>query len=232
MKAPACPQKGVLSWPESERPRERLLKHGAEALSDAELVALLLRNGAKGKDVMALARELLSQWGGIRGLFATECRSLFQIKGLGPAKISALLAVSEIAKRRQREEAIGKNVLRDPQAVISYLFSALRDQKREVFKVLFLNKANCVIAEKDLFYGTVDETAIHPREVVQAALEYHATGLILVHNHPSGRIQPSREDSEMTRKLQAACETISVRILDHIIIGDNQYFSFSEQHLL
>ncbi len=184
MKESSCPQKGILSWPLEERPRERIFKQGAQALSDAELVALLLRNGVKGKDVLALARELLSQFGGIRGLFAEDNRSLFKVKGLGPAKVSTLLAVSEIAKRRQREEAIGKNVLRDPQAVISYLFSALRDQKREVFKVLFLNKANCVIAEKDLFHGTVDETAVHPREVVQAALDFHATGLILVHNWP------------------------------------------------
>ena len=120
----------------------------------------------------------------------------------------------------------------DPQAVVDYLYGSLRDRKTEVFKVLFLNKSNRIVDEADLFHGTVDETAVHCREVVKSALERHATALILVHNHPSGRIQPSAEDREITEKLKAACGAVSVKVLDHVIIGDNQHFSFTEHNLL
>ncbi|HXV27619.1 MAG TPA: DNA repair protein RadC, partial [bacterium] len=201
-------------------------------LSDAELIALLLRNGVRGKDALGLARELLAEFGGIRGLFAVESKRLKTVKGLGPAKISSLLAVSEIGRRRLREEITGKPFLRDPQTVMSYLYASLRDKKKEVFKVLFLNKANCVVNDQDLFEGTLDETAVHLREIIKASLDHHASALILVHNHPSGRIEPSREDIEITRKIQNACQSVGIRILDHLIVGDNQYYSFSEQHLL
>lgn len=223
---------GIKSWPASERPRERLIQNGIGSLSDAELVAIQLRAGIKGKDAIALARELLARFGGLRGLLSVGRHELKQIKGLGDAKIAALLSAIEISKRQLKEEIIGKNIVRDPKSVMDYLYSTLRDKKREVFKVLFLNKANCIIAEEDLFEGTVDETAVHPREVLKAALEKSATGLILVHNHPSGRIFPSREDQEITRKLQSICMPVGVKILDHIIVGDNQYFSFSERNLL
>ena len=219
-------------WPESERPRERAIRNGVGTLSDAELVAILLRNGVKGKDAVAFARELLVQFGGLRGLLALEGRDLIRVKGLGPAKAAALLAATEIAKRRLKEDLLLKSVVRDPQSVIEYLYSSLRDKKKEIFKILFLNKANRIIGEEDLFEGTVDETAIHPREVVKAALEHHATALILVHNHPSGRVQPSPEDRQITSKLQSACRTVSIQILDHVIVGDNQYFSFNEHQLL
>lgn len=224
--------RGIKSWPKSERPRERMLQHGIEGLSDAELVAILLRNGIKGKDALTLARELLAGVGGLRGLASMEFRNLIQVKGLGPAKTAALLSAIEIGRRQLKQEIIGRNVVRDTKSVMDYLYSSLRDKKREVFKVIFLNKANRVIGEEDLFEGTIDETAVHPREVVKVALERHATGLILVHNHPSGRVIPSQADREITRKLQIACETIAVKILDHIIVGDNQYFSFSENQCL
>ncbi|MBI3307622.1 MAG: DNA repair protein RadC [Candidatus Omnitrophica bacterium] len=222
----------IKSWPNQEKPRERLAQQGPDVLSEAELLAILLRSGIRGKDATALAREMLQTFGGLRGLLTAGAAGLQKIKGLGPAKIATLLAASEIAKRQLKSEMIGKNVIRDPQSVLNYLTLSLRDLKREVFKVLFLNKGNRIMCEKDLFEGTVDEAAVHPREVVKAALEQHATSLILVHNHPSGRIDPSPEDREITRKLQAACATISVRILDHIIIGDNQYFSFNEHQIL
>jgi len=219
-------------WPVSEHPRERLLQNGVEALSDAELVAILLRNGLKGKDVLALSRELLSQYGGVRGLLALDHHELKKIKGLGEAKTATLLAATEIARRSLREKVIGADFIRDPESVITYLANTLRDKKKEIFKVLFLSPANRIIDEADLFHGTVDEAVIHVREVVKSALEHHASSVVLVHNHPSGRIEPSFEDREMTRKLSAALNTISIKVLDHIIIGDNQYFSFSERNLL
>ncbi len=223
---------GIKAWPEEERPRERLLKKGVGVLSDAELLAVLLRNGIRGKDAIQLARELISAFGGWRGLMAADPAELGRVKGLGTAKIATLLSAAEIARRHLREGLIGKNYMRDPQAVVDYLYGSLRDRKTEVFKVLFLNKANRVTDEVDLFHGTVDETAVHCREVVKAALERHATAIILVHNHPSGRIQPSAEDREIMAKLKMACAAVSVKILDHVIVGDNQYFSFSEHRLL
>ncbi len=155
---------GIKTWPKEERPRERLLKKGVGVLSDAELLAVLLRNGIRGKDAIQLARELISTFGGWRGLMAADPAELGRVKGLGAAKIAALLSAAEIARRHLREGLIGKNYMRDPQAVVDYLYSSLRDRKTEVFKVFFLNKANRVTDEVDLFHGTVDETAVHCRE--------------------------------------------------------------------
>lgn len=215
-----------------ERPRERLLAEGAKVLSDAELLAVLLRNGIKGKGAVVLGRELLAKHGGLRGFLSLEPKALKGEKGLGQAKVATLLAANEITRRALRQEMIGKNVVRDPETVIQYLYATMRDRKKEVFKVLFLNKSNQIIDEADLFEGTVDEAAVHPRELVKAALDRHATAIILVHNHPSGRTEPSPQDRQITTKLQSACASLGIKILDHIIVGDNQYFSFNERGLL
>jgi len=222
----------IKSWPQSERPRERLVQNGVSSLSDAELLAILLRSGIRGKDVITLSRELLSQFGGLRGLLSIEYNELAKIKGLGQAKAATLLAATEIVKRKLKEDLIGKDFIRDPESVVDYLYASIRDRKKEIFKILFLDKANRITGEQDLFEGTVDQTAIHTREVVKAALDRHASSIILVHNHPSGRTEPSLEDREMTQKLVAACSAVSIKILDHIIVGDNRYFSFQEHGLL
>lgn len=224
--------KSIKSWPKSERPRERMFANGVDTLSDAELVAILLRTGIKGKDAISLSRELLSRFGGLRGLLSVGIPEMKSVKGLGLAKITALLSAVEIARRQLKEEIVGKNFLRDPKAVMDYLYSAMRDRKKELFKVIYMNKANCIIAEETLFEGTVDETVVHPREVLKSALEKNATGIVLIHNHPSGRVQPSREDQELTRKIQGICHPVGIKVLDHIIVGDNQYFSFVEHNLL
>jgi DNA repair protein RadC len=224
--------KSIRDWPEAERPREKLLEKGAEALSDAELLAVLLGRGIRGQDAVSFSRDLLLRFGGLRGILAQLPMSFEKVKGLGPAKICMLLAVRAIGLRQLREKMIGQNFVRSPQAVTDYLTAALRDQKREIFKVLFLDKGLRILGERDLFYGTIDEAAVHPREIVKAALEFHASNLVLVHNHPSGKIEPSREDYEITQKIKSACQTVSIRILDHIIIGENQYFSFSERNSL
>ncbi|OGW81038.1 MAG: hypothetical protein A3G33_07665 [Omnitrophica bacterium RIFCSPLOWO2_12_FULL_44_17] len=223
---------GINSWPTSERPRERLKEQGAASLSDAELIAILLRNGLPGKDAITLARELVTHYGGLRGLLSVGWKDLEEVKGLGAAKIATLISTTEIARRQLREEIRGKDFIRDPQSIVGYLSFDLRDKKKEVFKVLFLNRANHVINEKDLFHGTVDQAMVHPREVVKAALDSHATSVVLVHNHPSGRIEPSREDREITNKLHTALLTVSIKVLDHLIVGDNTYFSFREHNLL
>ena len=224
--------KSVKFWPQSERPRERLLEQGASALSDADLIALLLRNGLPGQDVVAFSRDLLAKYGGLRGLLYSNRSELEQVKGLGKAKVASLLAVSELAKRSLREEVIGKNYVKAPDSVLAYLMSSMADQKKEVFKVLFLNKSNRILNEKDLFEGTIDETLVHPREVIQAVLQYHATAIVLVHNHPSGAIYPSQADINITERIHQACSTIAVKVLDHIIVGDREYFSFKERGLL
>jgi DNA repair protein RadC len=208
------------------------LAGGPKGLSDAELLAILLRNGVKGKDAVSLARELLAKFGGLRGLLSAGKNDLQKEKGLGAAKIASLLAAKEIVNRSLRENIISKSLLNDPGAVIDYLASSLREEKREIFKVLFLNKAHCFIDELDLFQGTIDSTAVYPREVLKAALNRHASALILVHNHPSGRLEPSREDREITRELQAACRHAGIKVLDHLIVGGDGYFSFEEKGLM
>jgi len=205
---------------------------GIRSLSDAELLALVLRHGIPGKNVIIYAQELLSEHGGLRGLMNLEYQQLERIKGLGQARISTLLAINEIAKRQLREEIIGKNYVQDPESVMNYLYLSLRDKKREVVKIIFLNKANRIIKDYDIFQGTVDESVIHPREILRMALDVSATGLVVVHNHPSGRVQPSLADRSITRKIQQACLMFNVSLLDHLIIGDNQYFSFAVEGLL
>lgn len=229
---PNHPQKSIKNWPESERPRERMLRQGAKALSDAELVAILIRHGSKGKDAIALSRELIAGFGGLRGLLSVEGRQLQSVKGLGAAKASALLAAAELARRRLREEIEGKDYVRDPESVVQYLYGVLSDLKKEVFKILYLDKGNRILQDRDLFEGTVDEAAVYIREIIKSALDCHATAIIAVHNHPSGRVQPSPEDKEMTQRLMQACRTVSIKLLDHLIIGNRQYFSFAEHHLL
>ena len=224
--------KGIKSWPESERPREKLLKKGSDALSDAELLAELFCHGIRGLDAVSFSRVLLAEAGGLRGLLNRPHEWAGKLKGLGKAKIAMLAAVRELGVRHLREKMTGQNFIRSPQAVADYLYAALRDRKREVFKVLFLDKSLRILGERDLFIGTVDEAAVHPREIVKAALEFHASNIVLVHNHPSGKTEPSREDYEITQKIKAACQTVSVRVLDHIIVGENQHFSFSERNVL
>ena len=223
---------GIKAWPESERPRERLWREGPQALSDAELVALLLRSGVRGEDAVSFSRNLLVRFQGVRGLLNAGPAELKKISGLGPAKIASLMAGVEIGKRGLREEISGKNILRDPESVFTYVKGSLGGKQKEVFKVLFLNKANRIVAEEDLFEGTVDQTAVHPREILKAALEFSATAIILVHNHPSGRIEPSAEDREMTRKIQSLCEALNIQVLDHIVVGGSRYFSFKEHGLV
>lgn len=222
----------VKEWPRDERPREKLLDRGPEILSDAELLAVILGHGPRGQDVVSFSRELLLRFGGLRGLMNQRGESLKEFRGVGPAKTAMIFAIREVGARYLREKMTSQNFVRSPQAVTDYLLAVLRDQKREIFKVLFLDKSLRIVGERDLFHGTIDEAAVHPREVVKAALEFHASNLILVHNHPSGKTEPSREDYEITQKIKAACQTVSVRILDHIIVGENAYFSFLERNSL
>lgn len=221
--------KPVKEWPKSERPRERLLSQGVGALSDAELLAIILRSGVQGKDVTLVARELLAQFGGMRGLLSADCSELQKVKGLGQAKVTALAAITEIAKRCLKQDLVVGNFLRDPSAVVDYLSMSLRDRKVEVLKVIFLDKANKVVAEEDFPGGATDKALVNVRAIFRRAIEEGATGLILAHNHPSGKIEPSREDRALTEELKKMGQNLSISVLDHLIIGDNRYYSFKEK---
>ena len=204
------------------------MNQGAGALSDTELLAVILRSGLPGKDVIALARELLAQFGSMRGLLSANQSELRKVKGLGQAKVTALIAVTEMAKRCLRQELMGGSILRDPVAVVDYLSMGLRDKKTEILKVVFLDKANRVVGEEDFPGGTMDKALVNVRAVMRQAVQKGAAGIILVHNHPSGMIEPSKEDRVLTGELKKLGQALSVNVLDHLIIGDNRSYSFRE----
>ena len=222
---------GIKNWPKSERPRELLLEKGPEYVSDAGLVAILLRTGMKGKDAVSLGRELLEQFGGLGGLLHANRKTLEEIKGLGTAKIAQLLAATEIAKRQLKEEIIGKTIINGPEDVLEYLSLSMSNLKEEVFKVIYLNNANVVLAAEDLFRGTVDQSAVYPREIIKKAFDLNASGLIFVHNHPSGSLKPSRHDLSLNERLIKACCAVDLTPLDHLIIGPTGHISFKEKGL-
>jgi DNA repair protein RadC len=217
--------KGIKDWPKSERPRELLLDKGPEFVSDAGLVAILLRIGIKGKDAVSLGRDLIHRFGGLRGLLNANKRDLEKINGLGPAKIAQLLVATEITKRQLKEQIVGSVAIHGPENLIEYLSLSMANLKEEVFKVVYLNSANVVLAVEDLFKGTVNQSAVYPREVIKRALELNASALIFVHNHPSGDLKPSKSDLSLNRKLIEACLAVNLTPLDHLIISPAGYVS-------
>lgn len=210
----------ITDWPEDERPRERLLKQGAGALSDAELFAIFLRTGVAGRSAVDLARDLLAHFGGVRGLLNASRRDFTEAKGLGDAKFAQLQAVLELARRHFAEELAEGAVIDSPEATRRFLQAQLRDATQEVFAVLFLDQRHRVLAFERLFFGTINQSAVHPREVVKAVLRHNAAAVILAHNHPSGVAEPSTADREITLRLRDALNLIDVRVLDHMIVGD------------
>jgi DNA repair protein RadC len=210
----------ITDWPVDERPRERLLKQGVIALSDAELFAIFLRTGVAGRSAVDLARDLLAHFGGVRGLLNASRRDFTEAKGLGDAKFAQLQAVLELARRHFAEELSEGAVIDSPVATRRFLQAQLRDAAQEVFAVLFLDQRHRVLAFERLFFGTIDQAAVHPREVVKAVLRHNAAAVILAHNHPSGVAEPSAADREITLRLRDALNLIDVRVLDHMIVGD------------
>ena len=221
----------ITDWPEHERPRERLLHRGAAALSDAELLAIFLRTGIPGKTAVDLARDLLAEAGGLRELLALDLKQFCQQPGLGEAKYTQLQAVLEMGRRYLFATLPKGDVLTDPASVQRYLQARLRHRMREVFCCLYLNNRHAVIACEDLFEGTIDGASVHPREVVKRALQLNAAALIFAHNHPSGVAEPSSADQRLTQRLVKALELVDIRVLDHLVIGD-QVISFAEAGLL
>ncbi len=221
----------ITDWPADERPREKLLARGASNLSDAELLAIFLRTGIKGKSAVDLARELLDQFGSLRALLSAGQETLCAGKGLGTAKYVQLQAVLEIARRHLFESVRRGDSLSNPTETRRYLTMKLRDYAFEVFAALFLDNRHRVIAFDELFRGTIDGASVHPREVVRRALHHNAAAVIFAHNHPSGVAEPSQADRHITQRLKDALSLIDVRVLDHIVIGDDT-ISFAERGLL
>ncbi len=219
-------------WPVGERPREKLLQRGAAALSDAELLAILLRTGVTGRSALDLARELLREFGGLGPLLAAEPSRLCELRGVGPATFALLQAAAELARRRLAERLERGDAITSPALTRRYLRARLGDRLHEVFACLFLDNRHRVLAFEELFRGTIDGASVHPREVVRRALHHNAAAVILCHNHPSGVAEPSEADRRITRRLQQALELIDVRVLDHVVVAGGDEVSMAERGLI
>ena len=222
----------ITDWPASERPREKLLELGVEALSDAELLAIFLRVGVTGKSAVDLARDLLTQFGSLNGIFAAQLSELTQVHGIGSSKYVQLQAIFEMSRRALSEQMQVKDVLNSPKQVRDYLCLKLGQLTREVFMVLFLDSQNRIVTTEEMFSGTLMQTSIYPREVVKRALHHNAASVIFAHNHPSGIAQQSQADEMITKQLKEALALVDVRVLDHFIVAGNATLSFAERGLL
>jgi DNA repair protein RadC len=218
----------ITDWPADQRPRERLIKLGPQALSDAELLAVFLRVGAAGKSAVDLGREMTSHFGSLNRLFSAPLKEFCAINGLGPAKFAQLQAILELGRRSLVEELQAGSSFDAPAAVKHYLQLLLTNKPYESFLVLFLDVKNRLICAEELFRGTLTHASVYPREVVKAALRHNAASVMLAHNHPSGTLEPSAADCRLTQTLKQALDLISVRVLDHFIVAGTQVHSFAE----
>lgn len=223
---------GIRQWPESERPREKLLSAGPDRLSDAELLAVVLQTGIAGMSALDIARHLLGTFGGLNGVSRAGRAALATQPGMGMSKIATLEAMGELSNRQMLEEIQSKEVLTNSAETRRYLQARFRHCEQEVFSCLFLNNQHYVVELEELFKGTIDGAAVYPREVVKRCLHHNAAAVIFAHNHPSGVAEPSQADIAITRKLKAALQTIEIRVLDHLVIGATEVVSLAERDLL
>lgn len=222
----------ITDWPQELRPRERLIRLGAQALSDAELLAVFLRVGVSGKSAVDLGREMVGHFGSLNGLFAASLPEFTELNGLGPAKFAQLQAVLELARRCLSETLEAGVILSAPGTVRHYLQLLFAHQAHESFVVLFLDVRNRLIKADEMFRGTLTHTSVYPREVVKACLQHNAASIILSHNHPSGNADPSAADRLLTTSLQRALSMVDVRVLDHFVVAGSTVYSFAEHGLL
>jgi DNA repair protein RadC len=224
---------GIKSWPKEDRPREKLHKRGAKALSNSELLAILLRTGTKGSSAIDLARKVLKKFGTFRNMTHNDPGDWKGFKGLGPAKTAQIQAALEIGRRfREDEVTIGKQKIASAKDAVNIIMPQMRDLKTEVFKVIYLNSNNRIIDIADAATGTVNQAMPIVREIIHSALQKFAASIICVHNHPSANITPSRQDKTFTKELCDAGKLMEIKVLDHVIIGDNQYYSFADGNML
>ncbi|MBN1470658.1 MAG: DNA repair protein RadC [Syntrophaceae bacterium] len=225
--------KGINTWPEDDRPREKLLKKGANTLSRSELLAILLRTGVKGESAIDLARRIMDRFGSFRNMNQTDMRDWKAFKGLGPAKLAQIQAALEIGRRfREIETKDSNQKVSSAQDVVNIVMPQMRDLKTEIFKVIFLNSNNKIIEIADVASGTVNHAMPIVREIIHAALQKFAAAIICVHNHPSGNLSPSPEDIKFTQELKNAGKLLEIKMLDHIVIGDGSFYSFAEEGMI
>ena len=223
---------GIRDWPANERPREKLLAQGVEVLSDAELLAIFLRVGVTGKSAVDLARELLTTFGSLNGVFRATLAELSTVHGIGESKYAQLQAIFEMSRRALTEEMRVQDVFKSPQQVSDYLRLKLGTLQKEVFMALFLGAQNQLLASEIMFTGTLMQTSVYPREIVKRAMHHNAGAVIFAHNHPSGIAKQSSADELLTKQLKEALALVDVKVLDHIIVAGNQTLSFVERGLL
>jgi DNA repair protein RadC len=222
----------IRDWPRDERPREKLLEKGAAALSDAELLAILLRNGTRGSSALDLARDVLKSFRGLRKFIAADRQRFCAVPGLGVARFAELQAAVEISRRQLTESLKAGPSLASPRATCDFLSAKLRDLEHEVFCCLYLDKRHRLIEYEELFRGTIDGASVHPREIVKLALQRNSAAVIVAHNHPSGIAEPSQADELITHRVKEALGLVDIRLLDHIIVGDGVSVSFAERGLI
>jgi len=224
---------GIRNWPRDDRPREKLLKKGAGALTNSELLAILVRTGIKGASAIDLARRIIEKFGTFRNMSHTDMREWKEFKGLGPAKIAQIKAALEIGRRFREDEVLNvKQNIASAHDIVNIIMPQIRDLKTEVFKVVYLNSNNRIIEISDAATGTVNQAMPILREIIHVALQKFAAAIICVHNHPSANISPSPEDKKFTQELSAAGKLMGIKVLDHIIIGDGNYFSFADEGII
>lgn len=218
----------IIDWPANERPREKLAELGPGALSDAELLAIFLRTGVRGKTAVDLARDLLQEFGSLRQLLEADIKRFCQQHGLGLAKYAQLQAALEIGRRHLQEKLVREDVMTNSIDTRRYLLLRLRPHQQEVFACLYLDSQHRVIRFEELFHGSIDNAAVYPREIVKRALAYNAAAVILAHNHPSGSTKPSQSDQHITQQIIKALALVDIRVIDHMIVGDNRVCSMAE----
>ncbi len=231
---PTDRRKSVKEWPEDERPRERLLKYGAGFLSDAQLLAIIIRNGRGGRSAVDLGMELLDRFGSLEGIAQAGINEICGkdgVKGIGTAKAAEIKAAIELGRRYQKPTLAGASFC-SSQDVAAYYRPRMKDAKKELFRCVLLDTKNRLIREETVSIGSLTASLVHPRETFKAAIRESATAVIFVHNHPSGDTKPSQEDILLTRRLIQAGEVLGIRVLDHIIIGDGCHFSFRDNGLI
>ena len=221
----------IKEWPVNERPQEKLLSRGARVLSDAELLALFIRSGTRGNSALDIGRNLIGEFGGLREILIADRDKICQFNGCGPARYALLQAALEIGRRFLDQSLRKQGPLSSPSRAADFLTHQLRDQKREIFAIIYLDTRHQVIDYEELFAGTLNGATVHPREVVRSVLEKNASAVILAHNHPSGIAEPSQSDAILTKRLQESLQLIDVRLLDHLVIGDGEYVSMSDRGL-
>jgi DNA repair protein RadC len=223
----------IKEWAKDDRPREKLLRKNPNALSDSELLAILLNKGTKEKTAVDLARELLGLGkNSLSGLGKLSIKDFMSIKGIGEVKAITIMAALELGRRRQATTGLEKPVIRDSSSIASYLQALLRDHNQEVFAVIFLNRANRINHFEIISQGGITGTVADPRIILKKALEQHAVSIILCHNHPSGNLRPSKADEELTHKIKEASKYFDIRLLDHIIVSEEGYYSFADEGVL